>query len=295
MPELPEVESVRRSLAPHLVGTPILRALLHRQDIVDGPRDPRSLLEGATVVSLERRGKQLAIVTSCAVLVVQLGMTGQLLFMPHAPPDPPDPRAPKPANEPPPELAAVKHTHALWQTSRGWMVFRDPRRFGGLATLPDDASLRARWAALGPDGLSVTGQELAAALCRSARAIKPALLDQAAVAGVGNIYADESLHLAGIAPTRKCLRIKASEFQRLADAIRGVLARAVAAGGSTLKDYVDADGRRGSYVASHAVYGRGGEPCVTCAAPLEQRVIGQRTTVWCRICQPRTAAKRPSS
>jgi formamidopyrimidine-DNA glycosylase len=115
--------------------------------------------------------------------------------------------------------------------------------------------------------------------------VKAVLLDQGVTAGVGNIYADESLFRAGIRPTRRGRRVKGEECERLAAAVRGVLAEAIEAGGSTLRDYADADGRRGRAQEGHAVYGRGGEACVRCGGTLRQGVVGQRTTVWCASCQ----------
>ncbi len=281
MPELPEVESVRRSLIPHLLGATIARAISLRTDIIDGDPSPGALLQGATITSLERHGKQLALIAHDGrVLVVQLGMTGQLLAL---------------ASD-----ALAPHTHALWQTSRagspfspGWLQFRDPRRFGGLTTLPTVASLRARWHALGPDGLAITARDLAARTGASARAIKAALLDQAVVAGVGNIYADESLFRSGICPKTRCRRLKLPHFEALAAAVRSMLAASVEAGGSTLRDYVDGNGTPGSFVASHAVYGRAGLACSVCGTPLKLTLVCQRTTVWCPTCQPVAPFKHP--
>jgi len=208
-------------------------------------------------------------------LCVHLGMTGQVIYRPLGTP-----------------LAKTDHVHAAWelQTKRGAgvLVFRDPRRFGGLWTFPTLESLRAsRWSNLGPDGLVVTGEDLRAGLEGSVRAVKAALLDQEVVAGVGNIYADEALFATGIHPARPARSLKADEVTRLADAIRAILQRAVDAGGSTLRDYVDSDGNPGSAQQLHLVYGRGGEPCTRCGRTLTQTTLAQRTTVHCPNCQPR--------
>lgn len=268
MPELPEVESVRRSLEPHLLGAPVASVRLIRRDILTGSAAPAALLAGDAVARLHRRGKQLAIIgASGRVLVVHLGMSGQLFF-----------RAQPPAAE-------VAHVHAVWKLPRGQLVFRDPRRFGGLVTLPNGRALDEHWSPLGPDALSIDDAALAAGLAGSRRTIKAALLDQALLAGVGNIYADEALFLARIAPQRSAGRLKTAEVSQLAAAIRTILAQAVAAGGSTLRDFLNGDGQPGGYAGRHAVYGRGGLPCPSCRRPLRQTVLGQRTTVWCAACQ----------
>lgn len=303
MPELPEVEHLRRSLEPHLLGRHVRSAALRRRDVCDSfefrgssarrvRTSPAHLLEGAAITHLLRHGKQLAIVAdSGAVLVVQLGMSGRLTIA--------DPSEPLP-----------KHTHATWSleqpstdrvrgragsTNRAPLVapssprlllFTDPRRFGGLTTYPSLELLHQhRWAALGPDALTITDTELTQRLAQTNRAIKAALLDQEILAGVGNIYADEALFEARIAPTTIARTIPAAPVSALAAAFRLVLGRAVAAGGSTLRNYVDASGQPGTAQAGHQVYGRAAQPCLRCGSPLRSGVIAQRTTVWCSQCQ----------
>jgi formamidopyrimidine-DNA glycosylase len=281
MPELPEVERVRLSLVPHLRGRRIVTARLFRADICEsyGPSlkvvdtTPAALLEGDRVEALERRGKQLAIIgRSGRVLSVHLGMSGQLLW--------------KRAGEPLPG----SHVHAAWEIGgrgdAGTLVFRDPRRFGGLWTFESVEDLHAaRWNALGPDALTITSEQLAEGLRGSRRAIKAALLDQSVAAGVGNIYADEALFLAGLRPTRQAGRLTGEQVEKLASAVREVLRRSIESGGTTLRDYVDANGERGRAQDGHLVYGRGGEPCRGCGAKLRQGLVAQRTTVWCHRCQ----------
>lgn len=269
MPELPEVETVRRSLAPHLLGQTIATAKALRNDFITGARSPADLLQGATIQRIDRRGKQLAVIAASGrVVIVQLGMSGQVLAAPS-------------------NSQLPTHVHALWtiHSSSTAILFRDPRRFGGLTTLRTPAQLEAAWQHLGPDGLAITGDQLWPALHTSSRAIKPALLDQQTVAGVGNIYADEALFMAGIHPKALCRRLSRSRIEQLAHSIREVLATAVNARGSTLRDYRDADGQVGSYAALHRVYGRGGLPCTVCGKPLRRFVLGQRTTVACSTCQ----------
>ncbi|HZW05485.1 MAG TPA: bifunctional DNA-formamidopyrimidine glycosylase/DNA-(apurinic or apyrimidinic site) lyase [Phycisphaerales bacterium] len=271
MPELPEVETVRRTLTPHLVGRVIDTARLRRCDFVTGKATPAALLQGATIDRLERRGKQLAVIARDGrAVIVQLGMSGQVLVA----------RA---------GAALPTHVHAVWtlKGAQTAILFRDPRRFGGLTTLGSADELARVWESLGPDALTTNGGELWNAIRTSARAIKPALLDQRTVAGVGNIYADEALFESGVHPKAICRRLSRPRVERLARAIREVLARAVEARGSSLRDYRDADGQEGAYAALHRVYGRGGLPCHSCGRPLQKLTVGQRTTVCCPRCQSR--------
>jgi formamidopyrimidine-DNA glycosylase len=169
------------------------------------------------------------------------------------------------------------------------MTFADPRRFGGLAGLDSPHALEDRWATLGPDALTTPLDDLAEALItelgRANRAVKAALLDQRIIAGVGNIYADEALFAARIHPRKLARRLSPDRVRLLAAHIREILTRAVDAGGSTLRDYVNADGNRGQAQTLHQVYGRAGQPCPACGLSLQTGQIGQRTTVWCRACQ----------
>jgi formamidopyrimidine-DNA glycosylase len=290
MPELPEVECLRRSLEPHLIGRTVSRATLRRQDICEVFTDcrprratPADLLQGLTISELHRRGKQLAILShEGPLLVVHLGMTGQLLFTP-SPAYGGRGRRNGSSND-------QTHVHATWTLSKGsdsgQLLFRDPRRFGGLWTFPSlDTLQTTRWSTLGPDALTISSSQLAAALEGSRRAIKAALLDQAVLAGVGNIYADESLFIAGINPRRLATALKPTQIDTLASATREVLSRSISTGGSTLRDYRDANGQAGSSQLTHAVYGRSGQACIRCSTRLRQAQVGQRTTVWCPNCQ----------
>lgn len=276
MPELPEVESVRRSLEPLVLGRVITRAEVRRRDfcvVVAGKKTrgatPEEFLQSARVTRLERLGKQVAIVANDGRSVcLQLGMSG---FVDST------------LGEDP------KHTHAVWTLDSGARVrFVDPRRFGGLTCYPTFESLREQqWSSLGPDALETEAGHLVEA-CRDARrAIKAVLLDQGVVAGVGNIYADEALFLAGIDPRTIARRVAPERLTRLADAVRLVLARAVELRGSTLRDYRDPSGQPGGAQAAHAVYGRGGEACVRCGTTLRSCRVSQRATVWCPSCQTR--------
>lgn len=281
MPELPEVEHLRRTLEPHLLGASIERAELRRRDVLDSSAFERrvgaaeALLVGVRVVALHRRGKQLAIVGHDGrTLCVHLGMSGQVAVETDA------------------KVVPSTHQHARWWLRReggspARMVFRDPRRFGGLWALPNLDALDTRWNALGPDALGVTADHLRAIAERTRRAVKAALLDQSQLAGVGNIYADEALFRAGIHPRRPFHRLRDPDLLRLAEAIRSVLQAAVDSGGSSLRDYRDAAGAPGAFQHLHLVYGRAGEPCPTCGTALRSGQVGGRTTVWCPRCQPR--------
>ena len=227
------------------------------------------LLDGARVDRLERRGKQLAIVARDGrTLVVQLGMSGQLI-----------------AGD-----CDATHRHVTWDAvhgrSRVPVTFRDPRRFGGLSSWPSFDSVRQAWDdELGPDALDIEPGHLRAALT-GRRSVKAALLDQRSIAGVGNIYADESLHRAGIDPRMRCTRLHDHDIEALAREIRLVLGRAVVRGGSTLRDHRSATGSRGDAQQEHAVYGRAGLPCIRCRTVLRACRLAGRTTCWCPACQP---------
>lgn len=284
MPELPEVEHLRRTLARVLPGRAVTGAILHRTDIcepVDGERaGPTDLLLGGRLVEPIRHGKQLALVVDDGrALRVHLGMTGQLVV--HAP------GSPAPRSD---------HVHAEWALDDGArLTFRDPRRFGGLAPYRTLDSLRRSWTLLGPDAASIRDAALLKGLSETTRAVKAALLDQRLIAGVGNIYADEALFRAGINPWRRADRLTAPQAQALARAIRSILAGAVRAGGSSLRDYVDGNGRPGRHQLAHRVYGRGGEACLACGAVLRSLQLAQRTTVYCARCQPGGARRRKST
>lgn len=291
MPELPEVEHLRRSLEPHLLGRTVTRATVHRRDIIATPADPPSgysrsglrptsfpripradLLVEQQITALTRKGKQLAIhADSNRILLVALGMTGTLLHLPHG------------ARNPHPD----HHHLTLRLSDAARLIFRDPRRFGGIWTFPDPESLIAtRWASLGPDALTADPKALADRLTDSISPIKARLLDQRAIAGVGNIYADEALFKARIHPETPANQLTPAQRRAIARHIQAVMHLALSSGGSSIRDYRDANGSSGSFQSRHLVYGRAGLPCTTCRTPLESALIAQRTTVWCPHCQP---------
>jgi formamidopyrimidine-DNA glycosylase len=275
VPELPEVETIRLALVPALVGRRVASVRLLRPDICTpapgAPCSPAGLLRGQRVRALDRRGKQLAIIADRGILLVHLGMTGSLSAL-------------GPGQAP----ARPNHLHAIWTLDDGRrLVFRDPRRFGGLWPLPGPDALAARWATLGPDALRISGPGLRARCGASARPIKAALLDQAVTAGIGNIYADEALFASGIHPATPAASLGKVDFLRLASAIRATLRQAIRRGGSTIRDYVNSAGQPGTAQTRHAVYGRSGKPCLRCQRRLAAIRLAGRATVFCPHCQPR--------
>lgn len=277
MPELPEVETVRRGVERRAIGWRVKGVRCARRDMVElapGQREtslPHHLLEGDTLARTRRLGKQLAIIGAHGgVVCVHLGMSGSLTVSDEVP-------------------SQDTHAHVVWSIVRGretrFIVFRDPRRFGSLRTFTDIDELERSWSDLGPDALAIRAPTLREGLGESRRAVKAALLDQQVLAGVGNIYADESLFRARIDPRRPCARLRPGEITALAKAIRGVLSEAVTRGGSSIRDYRNSDGEAGSFQESHRVYGRAGLPCVRCGTKLSRIAIAQRTTVFCAHCQ----------
>ncbi|GAB4386494.1 MAG: bifunctional DNA-formamidopyrimidine glycosylase/DNA-(apurinic or apyrimidinic site) lyase [Phycisphaerales bacterium] len=284
MPELAEVETLRRALAPVLIGRKVERVVVRTRSIVAAPGDPLAgfsrtrtrvrprplrramLLEGCAIRRLERHGKQLAVDTGDGpAICVQLGMTGGLSIA----------------------EASRPHEHVIWLLEGGVrLAFSDARRFGLIGCHTSFEDLRERrWASLGPDALTIRAEQLARACAGSGRPIKALLLDQSALAGVGNIYADESLFLAGINPTIPADRLSPERLRTLAGAIRRVLRDAIRAGGSSIRDFRTIDEAPGRYQSLHRVYARAGQPCVRCGSTLESRMIAQRRTVFCRTCQ----------
>ncbi|HRJ49828.1 MAG: bifunctional DNA-formamidopyrimidine glycosylase/DNA-(apurinic or apyrimidinic site) lyase [Phycisphaeraceae bacterium] len=277
MPELPEAETIRRALARSILGMRVVRAVVRRPDIVTlteperRVRLPVALLEGETIESILRHGKQLAVVSRNGRAVgIRLGMTGSLIVRDR------------------PTLLD-RHDHVVWtlqdrdQSTR--VIFRDPRRFGGLTCFPSRSDLNDAWRALGPDAHTISTGQLHRILSGRRLPIKAALLNQRVIAGVGNIYADESLHLSGLNPGIMTNDLQREHVVRLARAIRMVLSSAIRHHGSTIGSFSDPAGVKGNYQDRHRVYGRAGLPCHLCGKPLVQGVIAQRTTVYCGKCQ----------
>lgn len=273
MPELPEVETVRRTLAKRVVGKGVERVTVRRADVVRGST---TLLQRAGVITdVLRHGKQLALACDDGRRVcVHLGMSGSLQVSPVSSK----------------QRKAASHEHVAWILDDGsQLVFRDPRRFGGVWVFEDHDTLVAkRWSKLGVDALALTTRDLHAALGRKRRsAIKATLMDQSVVAGLGNIYVDEVLFRCGVWPGTPGSELDGDKVACLVAEVRKVLRDAIRFRGSSLRDYVDGNGRRGNFQARHKVYGRAGQACVVCDAALESFVLAGRTTVACPSCQPR--------
>jgi len=261
MPELPEVETVVRSLRPAIVGQRILNAEFTQLRVLRGsPNATTKALVGRRIEAIERYGKFIAIRLDRGYLVVHLGMTGKLLI----------------------DAEPTKWTHAVFTLDRGILSYDDQRQFGRIEY---GAELPERVAALGPEPLEVSLDDFAARLKARKSPVKAVLLNQAVVRGVGNIYADEALFRAGVHPKRAADRLKKDAVERVYHAMREVLVEAIESRGSSVSNYVDAEGRKGSFQLAHRVYRRTGEACVNCGAEIKRIVIAQRGTHFCAKCQ----------
>lgn len=283
MPEGPEVETVRRSLVPLLLGRTLSRPRVSSKKLRT-PISRRHLLsfEGVVVTDLFRKGKLLGIATDRGGgLFVRLGMTGRLVV---------EPASQRPA----------PHTHVRFDVSSVSSVsgeagaralelrFVDPRRFGEVVPFMNDDDRDAELARLGPDGISLDDAgraEVALRLRRTSRAVKDALLDQAIVAGVGNIYAAEALFKAGISPFVAAADLDDDATLRLVQAVEAVLQQGVNNRGTSFSDYVDADGKHGDNASQLLVFQREGEACRSCGTAIVRVVQGARSTFYCRVCQ----------
>ena len=272
MPELPEVETVVRGLRNTVAGDVIEDVWLsgRKQPLKSSPDEIASVLTGARIAAVRRMGKHivfdLVIVrlepgTSRSHFIVHLGMTGRLLVVS-------------------PDVPAVKHTHLVARLQSGRELrFVDARMFGKLAVA------REPFETTGAEPLDI-GFELFSGLFRKRKTpIKSALLNQKLLRGIGNIYADESLARAGIRPRRRAASLTGAELHRLHAALQEVLNDAIAAGGSSVSDYVDSNGEPGFFQFQHRVYGREGEPCLICGAPIKRVVIAGRSSHYCPKCQ----------
>jgi formamidopyrimidine-DNA glycosylase len=261
MPELPEVETVVRTLRPAIVGRRILNAEFRQLRVLRGSaQETMEALAGRKIKSIERHGKFIAIKLDKGFLVVHLGMTGKLLV----------------------NAEQTKWTHAIFTLDRGMLHYDDQRQFGRIEYGDE---LPARVAALGPEPLEVSLAEFTRRVRERKSPIKAVLLNQAVVRGVGNIYADEALFRAGVHPKRVAAALGKDRIERVFNAMREVLAEAIESRGSSVSNYVDADGRKGSFQQAHRVYRRTGEACLTCGAAIKRIVLAQRGTHFCAKCQ----------
>ncbi len=282
MPELPEVETVRRGLQPHLEGATLTRVVQNRPDLrFPLPEDFVHRLTGAVIRRLDRRAKYLlAELDTGETLIAHLGMTGRFLVGEHQPG-----QFHHPAGDDP------KHTHLVFETDRGGRIaFNDARRFGYMDLIPTGRlDQHPYFKGLGPEplGPDFNAAALKAALAGKKQNIKVTLLDQRIVAGLGNIYVSEALHRAHIHPERPAGSLKPAELKRLVEAVKVVLEEAITAGGSTLRDFRAADGELGYFQHSFRVYDREDAPCPTasCQGAIRRIVQGARSTFFCPVCQ----------
>lgn len=269
MPELPEVETTRRGITPHLEGRCIERVDLRRHDLRwPIPETIERLLPGQRIEAVNRRAKYLLLDTAVGSALLHLGMSGSLRVI----------NADTPVG---------KHDHVDLVLDDGHVLrFTDPRRFGCLLWQPAGET-HPLLSGLGPEPLSADfdGNHLWR-LSRGRRAsVKVFLMDQAIVVGVGNIYASEALHAAGIHPARAAGRVSRERYRALAAAVQNILDHAIAQGGTTLRDFIRPDGAPGYFEQELMVYGRAGQPCRRCGTPIRARVLGQRNTFFCPNCQ----------
>ena len=274
MPELPEVETTRRGLLPHVLGRCIAAVRQHRDDL-RWPIAPEiaSDLPGRRITGLQRRAKYLLLDTDAGSALLHLGMSGSLRVVP-------------------PDTPLRLHDHVELDLAarpgqpRQVLRFNDPRRFGSLLWQPA-GSVHPLLRGLGPEPLSdaFAGDYLFARARGRKAAVKTFLMDQRIVVGVGNIYAAEALFAAGIAPARAAGRVSRDRYDALAGAVKRILAHAIERGGTTLRDFISPDGQPGYFEQELSVYGRGGDACPRCGGPLRQAAIGQRASVWCPRCQ----------
>jgi len=272
MPELPEVETTRRGIAPHVTGRRVVR-----MDVYDRrlrwpvPAGLEARIAGSTIDRVDRRSKYLLFRAREGSLLVHLGMTGTLRVWQSAPP-------------------RQAHDHVDITLDDGTVLrYRDPRRFGAMLWIPATAAGHPLLDALGPEPFDATfdAEYLWRTLRGRRAAIKLVLMDNRVVTGVGNIYANEALFRAGIRPTTPANRVSKARAAKLVDSVRAVLEAAIAKGGSTLRDYVGSDGSAGYFQLEYFVYGREGEPCRVCGRAIRHSRLGARSTFRCPHCQPR--------
>jgi formamidopyrimidine-DNA glycosylase len=270
MPELPEVETARRGIAPHLVGRRVTAVTVRDRRLRwPIPRTLLAELPGQFIEAVARRGKYLLLETAAGTAILHLGMSGSLRILPA---------------ETPPQ----KHDHVdLVMDSGQALRLRDPRRFGALLWTRDDPARHALLKHLGPEPLDdvLDGEYLFTEARGRTVAVKQFIMDSHIVVGVGNIYASESLFLAALRPQRQAGRVSRKEYAALAKSIKKVLSASIKAGGTTLRDFAREDGEPGYFSQRLRVYGRDGQRCYRCGGIIVAKATGQRMTYWCRDCQ----------
>jgi len=270
MPELPEVKTTRRGIAPHIEGQTVQTVII-RDGRLRWPVTPdlADILAGQRILTVGRRGKYLLLNTDKGALLVHLGMSGSLRIVAGTAP-------------------VAKHDHLdVVFSNQTILRFYDQRRFGSVLWVEGAATAHPLLRNLGPEPLADTfdGNALYAQAKNRKTAVKSFIMDSHVVVGVGNIYANEALFMAGILPSRMAGKISLVRYQRLAAAIQAVLQWAIEQGGTTLRDFVNEAGRPGYFQQQLKAYGRSGLPCVNCGQALAEIRLGNRSTVFCRVCQ----------
>ncbi|PWR00451.1 bifunctional DNA-formamidopyrimidine glycosylase/DNA-(apurinic or apyrimidinic site) lyase [Leucothrix pacifica] len=269
MPELPEVETTCRGIAPHTEGQ-VVRDVVVRQAQLRWPvPDDLQDLVGQTVNTVSRRAKYVLLEADTGTVMLHLGMSGSLRIVEAG-------------------LAPEKHDHVDLVLASGKSIrLHDPRRFGAVLWTQQPIAQHKLIQHLGPEPLTdaFNAEYLHASAQKRSVAVKQFIMDAQVVVGVGNIYASESLFMAGISPKRAANKVSKARYVQLTESIKQVLARAIAQGGTTLRDFVQAEGKPGYFQQQLNVYGRTNEPCRLCAAPIKQIKQGQRSTFYCSNCQ----------
>lgn len=269
MPELPEVETSRRGIEPHILNKKVTDIIIRQKQLRwPIPARLKSQLCGQIIRGVERRGKYILLRTDVGTAILHLGMSGSLRILPTGTP-------------------AEKHDHVDIVFTKTLLRLRDPRRFGALLWTSGDPLQHKLLTKLGPEPLSdAFNAGYLYQLSRSRKvAIKTLIMNSQVVVGVGNIYASESLFAAGISPLRRADRISLARYQHLVNAIKDILQRAIEQGGTTLRDFTQQDGKPGYFQQTLNVYGRGKLPCPDCTAAIKQITQAQRSTFYCPHCQ----------
>ncbi len=270
MPELPEVETTRLGISPHVLGQQVSRVVVRNPQLRwPIPENIEKNLAGSLLISLERRAKYLLFGLERGKLLVHQGMSGSLRVVGI-------------------KDLVKKHDHVdICFESGAILRYHDPRRFGAIVWTDEPVEEHTLLKGLGPEPLSndFEGDLLYERSRGRKRVVKSFIMDSHIVVGVGNIYANEALFAAGIRPNKAAGKISKVAYRRLAEQIKKVLAHSIKQGGTTLRDFVGSDGNPGYFAQSLLVYGRAGYPCKNCGQPLKEMKIGQRATVYCRFCQ----------
>lgn len=270
MPELPEVETTCCGITPHILGKRIRNVIVRQQQLRwPVPTELQQILSGQSVHHVKRRAKYLLLETLTGTVILHLGMSGSLRIVTS-------------------QQKTGKHDHIDFVFADDTVLrFNDPRKFGAVLWTPEPISGHPLFEKLGPEPLSddFNGDTLYHQANKRKMAVKSFIMDGHIVVGVGNIYANESLFMAGIHPSRQAGRISLKRYQKLAASIKIVLEKAIAQGGTTLRDFVNEQGKPGYFQQSLYTYGRANQPCLHCSTPIKQVKIGQRASYFCSQCQ----------